>query len=178
VEWFEAGVSLRHGTLLYTAVDTGGTSRFWLAHPGDEPREVALPGFFYLWMADDLLVDGTGGHAVLIDPDALTVRKVIDTLPGQFVTPLADGFMLGLARRIYDGDLRLRTDNPGAEKPQTGVLVHGGRLYARTFTCFPYSSGAVIADADTGAIIKRLDGPYAFGELGGFITQPNDDDCD
>jgi len=58
------------------------------------------------------------------------------------------------------------------------VVVHGGRLYARTFTCDPYSAGAVIAHADTGRVLERLDGPYAFGELGDYIWRPSEDDCD
>jgi hypothetical protein len=173
-------VTVRGKLVLVNGELTDGTPTVALMPLGDplRPRDLPGDGFGYGFVTDDLLADPGAGHLARIDPDTGEVLRVVDTEPFQYATPYAGGIILGLGRAVYDHHLNLVADNPGAEEPMSYVVAHGNRLYARTFTCFPYSTGAVIADAGTGAILARPAGDRSFGVLGAYVSAPNSDDCD
>jgi hypothetical protein len=133
----------------------------------------------YSFVTPDLLVEA-GGHLARIDRAAETVVREIEIDAAQWVEPFGGGVVVGLGRALYDGSLDLVADNPQAARAAAAPVVRGRRLYARTIRCPNVGPvrGVVVADARTGKILIRRNGPFAIGRIGGEVSVPGEDGCD
>ena len=106
--------------------------------------------------------------------------REIEIEPNQWVVPFRGGVAVGLGRAVYDRNLNLDASNPRALRGASPPLAHGRRLYGLTLRCTPKGPvhAAVAADALTGKIITRHNGPFTIGALGERLSAPGEDGCD
>jgi hypothetical protein len=148
-----------------------------------------LAGGVYDWVTPTVLA--TDADLAKIDRGtSAVVREVQYAQPlgvdQEPVTPFEGGAVIGLARERYDADLNLVATNPEVSLYGGPAFIRGDRIYGRrvpTLQCGfgldPGPPGTQIADVRTGAVIRQFSGGHRLGLLGsGYLTAPNDDDCD
>jgi hypothetical protein len=175
-----ARASLRDG-LVALSYTTGAVAPYAhaLVRLGEAAHPVELAGTVYTFVTPRILADTTGQIA-RIDRTAGSVVREIQVEPGQWVVPFRDGIAIGLGRAVYDRNLDLDATHPQARRGASAPVAVGRRLYGRTLRCTPKGPvhAVVAADALTGRIITRRNGPFTIGRLGERLSAPGEDGCD
>jgi hypothetical protein len=127
-----------------------------------------LPDGYWSWAGRDFIF--AGGPAPLvakIDRDTAQVTKTIDADAGYFI-PFRGGLIGGFGRVRYDADLNLLAENEAALPVFPNFVLHD-RLYGVQFECDAddhATTGALVADAPSGKLIRRRGGEWKLGVLG------------
>jgi hypothetical protein len=158
---------VRRDFALLTYDNGGGSAAYQLFNLDTGARKrIDLPpgGEYYRWLGDHLLV-GRGGVVAKIDAKSATVIGSVKVEPGETVTRIGHGFVVGMGRARYDGHLELVAKNPHAEHASGTVFSAHGRLYQRVTNCDTSTNVITIADPDTGEVLARREERFAIGTV-------------